>query len=58
MDIKDADNVEIKECRPLSKTKRFVITKKLYDVKKKITLESKEGTPTKKRIKKQIKKKK
>ena len=53
MNIQENDKVEIKECRPLSKTKRFVITKKLDDVKKEITSKSEE-----KITKKQIAKKK
>ena len=56
MDINEEDNVEIKECRPLSKTKRFVITKKLDGIKKEIVTESKEEKPAKKTIKKQTKK--
>ena len=49
MDIKENDNVEIKECRPLSKTKRFVITKKIDELKKKTTPISKEKKTNKKR---------
>ena len=48
MNIQENDKVEIEECRPLSKTKRFVITKKLNGVKKETTLNSKEKIPTKK----------
>lgn len=29
MEIKEGDKVEIAECRPISKTKHFVITKKI-----------------------------
>ena len=41
MDIKENDLVEIKECRPLSKTKRFVITKKLDKADIKVKVEDK-----------------
>ena len=59
MDIKEGYTVEIKECRPLSKTKRFVITKKIDKIKKEMDQESKEKTPSKKTTnKKQTKKKK
>ena len=54
MGIKEGDNVEIKECRPLSKTKRFVIIKKLDEIKKELS-NSKEKKIA---IKKQPKKKK
>ena len=50
MDIKEGDLVEIQECRPLSKTKRFVITKKLdkADIKVKTEEIMEEKKPAKK----------
>lgn len=52
MNIKEDDTVEIEECRPLSKTKKFVITKKLNKVIKKIPNSKEEKSTTKKQTKK------
>tara|TARA_Y100000310_G_C20371678_1_gene663800 strand:- start:250 stop:627 length:378 start_codon:yes stop_codon:yes gene_type:complete len=58
MDIKDGENVEIKECKPLSKTKRFVITKRVEKVKKEKIRELTEEKSIKKINNKKPKKKK
>ena len=58
MNIKEKDDVEIEECRPLSKTKGFVITKKIDALKKDIKSKEEEKHKKKVVIKKQNKKKK
>ena len=59
MDAKEGDIVDIEECRPLSKTKKFVITKRINKIKTEVQTEKKEKKPSKKPItKKEIKKKK
>ena len=48
MNIKEGDYVEIKECRPLSKTKKFVIMGLVQKTKDSKTITKKEKTITKK----------
>ena len=58
MNIKEGDLVEIKECRPLSKTKRFVITKKLDKADIKVKVENEEEEEEKSTTNKTTNKKK